>query len=110
MSNELVTKFWDLYETSGLTAALDFAKTESGGDLETLKDAVAELVTQGQERGIDIAKFLDALAVEEMQDAVGTDNDGAELLVDSSDDDDIVEDEAESAEERAPDQSADAPA
>lgn len=106
--NNYVSKFWDLYEADGIEDAVHYAQSESNGDLELLKSQVEDLLTQAKERDIDVISFLEQLAEVEARDAARTNNDAPLLLTDSSNDDDKSEDEAESAEERAPDQPVDA--
>lgn len=105
--NEYVSKFWDLYEADGIEDAVHYAQGESDGDLEKLKDNVGDLINEAKERDIDVIKFLEQLAEVEARDAARTDNDAVVVPADSSDDDDQPEDEAEPAEERAPDQQVD---
>jgi hypothetical protein len=106
--NDYVNKFWDLYQEDGIEDAVHYAQGESNGDLEMLKDQIEDLIGEAKNRDVDIIKFLEELAEVEARDAIRTTDDAPLLLTDSSDDDGIVEDEAESAEERAPDQPADA--
>jgi len=106
--NDYVSKFWDIYEADGIEDAVKYAEDESDGDLEALKAQVEDLIKVAQERDIDIISFLEQLAEVEARDAARTDNDADVVPADSSDDDDQSQDEAEPAEERAPDRQADA--
>lgn len=101
---EDVSKFWDIYGDEGIEAAVDFAKDNTDGNILVMQEIIPSLIEEAKERGIDMMEFLMELDSVEgaVEDAAGTDNDGSELLVDSSDNADESQDEDEPAEESAP--------
>lgn len=89
--------FWDAYQADGILAAMDTVDSDGQPDVDQLRNAVPELIEEAKGRNIDMLVFLKEL--DEVQaNAVGTDNDGGELPVDSSVDTDPVEDADEPAE------------
>lgn len=100
-NNDMIDGMWDLYQSDGIAAAVEYVKEQSGGDLEVLEPTVPYLVEEAKTRNIDLIEFLQDLdGYLETDNANRTDNGGSSLPSDVSCEIDQPEDEDESTQAR----------
>jgi len=98
-----VHKFWDLYQDTGIQAAVDFARDVVDGEADLMQSAIPSLVLEAKARKIDMVQFLEELDELEQEDAARADNDGGRVPADSDSQADLDEDADVSSEARAAD-------
>ena len=79
---DVIDTFWDMYTESGITAALDYAKSQANGNLTILEGAVPYLVDEARNREIKIMDFLkelDQWYLEQVNDTDGASIDGGSV-------------------------------
>ena len=94
---DVIDEFWDKYESDGINAALEYAKTQSNGNLTILEGAVPYLVDEARSRGIKVKDFLEELDkwyLEQTDDTSRTTDDGGRVRTVGDSEANIIEDES----------------